>query len=147
MRLPGASAPKLEGDTHRHTHTTHTQPRVLQGADVGHLPCSGQARGRGAGLAGRRPSAQLLQGGGRREGGREGRERRARAALNAWNNSASVWKAAVSVPPRPPRPPSASSASRPARGCPLHCHGHLPAKVALCPQVPHSEVAPVPEER
>lgn len=37
--------------------------------------------------------------GGAREGARDGKGER--AASNAWNNSASVWKAAASVPPPP----------------------------------------------
>uniref|UniRef100_G1T4Q8 Parvin alpha n=1 Tax=Oryctolagus cuniculus TaxID=9986 RepID=G1T4Q8_RABIT len=47
---------------------------------------------------------------------------------------------------RPPRPLSSSAASRPARGCPLRRHGHLPAEVPLLPPSPHSQVALGPEE-
>lgn len=52
---------------------------------------------RGAGAPG--AAAPRRAEGGAREGARDGKGER--AASNAWNNSASVWKAAASVPPPP----------------------------------------------
>lgn len=67
VRPPGSRAPRLRG-----SHTPkQVRPHVLQGADLGHPPCSGQQRG-----AGPERAAPFRAEGGAREGEREGKGER-----------------------------------------------------------------------